>query len=233
MKCKGLYVFFSAIILGIFISCFSTGNPYSAPAPKKSMAPAPQKSIYECIYILSLAEVEHPANAQERYGESSIISFEEEGSKKYSYEDDLIKIIWLPLEEELSFVLENKTNHSIKIIWDEAVFIDENNLSGKVMHSGVKYTDRNNSQPPTVVGRNARITDVVVPTDHIWYSEYSGWHTTALIDNLAHSKKEELDIEATEKIGKTTVGVLLPLQIEETINEYIFSFKVDGYIYKD
>jgi hypothetical protein len=232
MKCKGLYVFFSAIILGIFISCFSTGSSYSAKSSVSS-ASAPQKSFYECTYILSLAEVERPANAQERYGESSIISFEEEGSKKYSYEDDLIKIIWLPLEEELSFVLENKTNHSIKIIWDEAVFIDENDSSGKVMHSGVKYTDRNNSQPPTVVVRNAKITDVVVPTDHIWYSsgKYGGWRTTALIDNLARSK-EELDIEATEKIGKT-IGVLLPLQIEETVNEYIFSFKVDGYIHKD
>jgi hypothetical protein len=223
LKFKGLWLFVCIVLGGLITACFSTGSSYSAP----------QKSIYECTYILTLTEVERPTDAQERYGESTIVSFEDEGTKKYSYEDDMIMTIWLALEDEFSFVLENKTNHSIKIIWDEAVFVDENGSSGKIMHSGVKYTDRNNSQPPTVVVKNAKITDVVVPTDHIWYSSgrYGGWRTIALIDNLARSR-EELDIQAKEKIGKV-VRVLLPLQIEETINEYIFSFKIEDYIHKD
>ena len=144
----------------------------------------------------------------------------------------MINIVWLPLSKQFGFTLLNKTNHSIKIIWDEAVYVDENGLSRRLMHSGVKYTDRNNPQPPTVVVKNAKIDDVVLPTDNIYYvsGQYGGWTTKPLLPNRA-TTKEELNTLSKKYIGKT-VKILLPLQIEETVNEYIFSFKVEDFITK-
>lgn len=185
---------------------------------------------YQGIYNVGLQEVERPENVKERYGESKIINFEDEGTTKYRYEDDMIEIIWLPLSTQFAFSLKNKTDHSIRIIWDEAVYVDQNGSSGRVMHSGIKYIDRSNPQPPTVVVKNANIDDMILPTDNVYYvsGKYGGWRTKPLFPNRAASQ-EELNKLTQEYIGKE-VKVLLPLEIQETINEYIFTFKVEDFI---
>lgn len=185
---------------------------------------------YQGFYNVGLQEVERPENAKERYGESKIVNFQEEGKTKYSYEDEMIKIVWLPLPTQFAFTLQNKTDHSIKIIWDEAVYVNENGSSGRVMHAGVKYIDRNNSQPPTVVVKNANIDDMVVPTEKVSYISGLGWSTSPMFPNRAMTP-EELNTLSQSYIGKT-VQVLLPLQFEDTVNEYIFSFKVEDFVAK-
>ena len=126
-------------------------------------------ATYRAYYDIGLKQVERPAQAKERYGEQTITKVEEEGIYKYFFEDEMVKIVWIPTAYQVSFVLTNKTNHSIKIVWDEAAFVDVAGVSHRVMHSGVKYIDRNNPQPPTVVVRKGTITDLVIPTDNIYY----------------------------------------------------------------
>ena len=191
--------------------------------------------LSSCIFItghyqIGLLNVERPENAKERYGESKIVNFEEDGETKYSYEDEMIKIIWIPLRKQFTFALENKTDHSIKIIWDEAVFVDASGSSERVMHSGVKYTDRNSPQTPTIVVRNANISDVILPTNNVYYvsGQYGGWRTRPLIPNTANTQEELVTI-SKKYVGKT-VSILLPLKIEDTVNEYIFSFKIESFM---
>ena len=164
------------------------------------------------IYKVRLREVEQPENVKEQYSKSKITIFAEENETKNSYEDDFIKIIWLPGLTKFSFTLENKSDNSIKIIWDEAVYIDEDNTSLKVMHSGVKYVDGEKAQPLTVIAKKTKINDLVKPVDNIYFID-NGWHTQSLF--------------SVEKSAGKTVKILLPIQIQETINEYIFSFKIN------
>ena len=203
-------IIYTAIIATIFTSC----------------------TAYQGVYNVGLKEVERPQNVKEQYGESKIVNFQEEGKTKYSYEDDMIKIIWLPLSTQFGFTLKNKTDHSIKIIWDEAVYVDQNGSSERVMHSGVKYIDKSNPQPPTVVVKNANIDDMIVPTDNVYYTsgQYGGWRTKPMFPNIA-STQDELNTLTQKYIGKE-VKILLPLKIQETINEYIFTFKVEDFISK-
>lgn len=166
----------------------------------------------EDIYKVRLREVEQPENVKEQYSKSKITILAEENETKNSYEDDFIKIIWLPALTEFSFTLENKSDISIKIIWDEAVYIDEDNTSRKVMHSGVKYEDKEKAQPLTVIAKKTKINDLVTPVDNICFNRDS-WGTLSLF--------------SAEKSDGKTVKILLPIQIQETINEYIFSFKIN------
>lgn len=168
--------------------------------------------IYEDIYKVRLREVEQPENVKEQYSKSKITIFAEENETKNSYEDDFIKIIWLPALTEFSFTLENKSDNSIKIIWDEAVYIDEDNSSLKVIHSGVKYVDGEKAQPLTVIAKKTKINDLVTPVDNIYYAS-GGWG--------------KLPLFSVQKSAGKTVKILLPIQIQETINEYIFSFKIN------
>lgn len=181
---------------------------------------------YQAIYDVSLANVERPEDVRERYGEYEIVSFEEDGETKYTYEDEVVKITWVVLTKQLAFFLTNKSDNSIQIIWDEAAFVDYDGSTGRVIHSGVKYIDRNNSQPPTIIPKNAKVDDIVVPTDNIYYQEgqYGGWRINALFPTYAKNA-EELGQMGNETVGKE-IKVLLPLKIEDVVNEYTFTFKV-------
>ena len=106
-------------------------------------------------------------------------------------------------------------------------------MSKRVMHSGVKYIDRNNPQPPTTVVRGATISDLVFPTDNVYWvsGRYGGWREKPLFPSLSPVSPEELLAQAKQYVGKT-VQVLLPLQIEDVINEYIFAFKINDVFIK-
>jgi len=182
---------------------------------------------YRAMYDIKLDEVERPENAQERYGKQTITRFEEEGQTKYSFEDDLLKIIWFPTSSRFYFILTNKTEHSIKIIWDEAVYVDTNGMSKRVVHSGVNYADRNNHQPPSTIVRGATVSDIILPTDNIYYQYYGGWKELPLFPSKGVTTSE-VSSKALAYKGKK-VQIMLPIKIEEIVNEYIFSFVIEGF----
>ena len=183
-------------------------------------------------YDIGLSAVERPENAKKRYGEQRIGTLQEEDTTKYSFEDDLIRIVWMATPEELVFDLTNKTNHSMKIIWDKAVYVDEKGNSKRVTHSGVKYADRNKSQPPTTVAKDATVSDLVFPAENVDYEggPYGGWQIKPLFPTSSMSgTPEDLLAKAKKYVGKS-VQVLLPLEIEQAVKEYIFVFKVNDVV---
>lgn len=193
---------------------------------------APERRL---VYDIQLTAVERPASARERYGEYKLATAQNDsGVTEYTFDDDLVFIAWIPLTTQFAFVLRNKTEHSIKIVWDDAAFVDLTGSSGRVMHSGVKYTDANASQPPTVVVRRGMVDDVVVPSANVRYQSgslyTSGWRTDPWIERPRVTEvtyMAVLDSLRAKYVGKS-VQILLPLQIQDVLNEYLFTFEVKG-----
>lgn len=183
---------------------------------------------YRGSYDIGLLNVERPNNIKERYGTSHISNFEEEGELKYSYEDDLVKIIFVPLTTRFSFSLYNKSEYSIKLVWDEVVYVNENGSSSGVMNSGVRFIDKNKPKSSSVIVKNSKIDDIIIPNDNIYYA--SGWKVEPLFKNTA-STKWEFEELPSKYIGKE-VKIHLPLEFEGTINEYIFTFKIEDFTTK-
>ena len=188
-----------------------------------------------CIveYDISLHSVERFVDAEERYGEQEIMTIQEGDTWKYVFEDEIVKILWEPTVSRTHFILTNKTNHPIKIIWDEAILIDDEGISHKVTHTGVKFIDIYSSQAESIIPGKGSITDVIVSLDHIYYDIGSGlgkytdrnWREEPIFPTIFEYTK---DIEQRTKtlIGKI-YQILLPFQIENVINEYIFTFAVE------
>ena len=140
-------------------------------------------------WVFSLQDVECRDDVQQVYGESKISSFDDEGITNYSYEDDIVKISMLPFGKKISFSLQNKSQNSIKIIWDESAYI-ENGISDKVIHSedtkhenssqtdmffigdtaiiGAKYI-KDTPQTPTIIEKDTTINGNIVPFKNIFY----------------------------------------------------------------
>lgn len=136
------------------------------------------------MYNVGLSNVEAPADAKKQYGETKIVTLEEEGKSGYKYEDDYIDISWFVGSSQFSFNLKNKSEYSIKIPWDDVTYINTAGSVGRVMHSGVKYIDRNNSQPASIIPKGASLSDIVQPTDNVYYvsGQYGGWRTSNLFN---------------------------------------------------
>lgn len=180
------------------------------------------------FYDVGLKEVERPASAKEQYGEQKISTAQEAGVNRYSFEDDMVKIGWLITIKNIAFVLTNKTDHTIKIIWDEAAYVDESGSSQRVMHSGVKYIDRNNPQPPSVIIRKGSIDDVIIPTNKVRFFSGAGWIEDFLLPSGIYGQTpEEVNQNAKRQIGKN-IKVLLPLEIQGVLNEYLFTFEINS-----
>lgn len=179
---------------------------------------------YQGIYDIRLQNVERPENAKEKYGESKLVQFEEQGQTRYSYEDDMIKIVWFQPFKSFMFALKNKTDHSIKIIWDDAAYVDHTGESLRITHTGVKYISRDMNQVPTVVVKNSHIYDEIIPTNNVYLKD-DGWQILPLFPTVSNTNRG-IDVGTQQYLGKE-LRVLLPIKIEETIYEYIFIFKIE------
>ncbi|MGB4415292.1 MAG: hypothetical protein WBI53_10470 [Paludibacter sp.] len=139
------------------------------------------------------------------------------------YQDSIIKIVWSYAYSQIDFKLTNNTEQTLKIIWDDAVYISLNNESGRIFHKGVRYIDRENPQPPTAVYKKTTLTDLISPTSYIYYS--GGWVSNPLIpvDGSIWTSK----IEYIQGLIGRTMQVILPIKIEDKVIEYTFSFRTE------
>ena len=169
------------------------------------------------LFNLSLNSVEYPSNSKEKYSETKIVKVESDGLSKYKYEDDFIKILWYVTAKQFHFELTNKSSYTIKLPWDDMAYIDEVGNTRRVMHNGVKFIDRNNAQPASVLPKNASISDLLLPTDNVYYLSSVGW-----------IQKNLFSVQAVEQITGKTVRILFPIIIQDVPNEYMFEFKIDS-----
>lgn len=141
-------------------------------------------------------------------------------NKNLIFDDNFISVSFLISKEQIAFTLDNKTAGPIKIDWNQVSYVDVLGKSHKVMHSGVKYINREEPQAPTVIPPSAKIEDIVFPTDYVYYD--GEWRD-------GEWREKPLFPEAPEaKLYKgQSFGVFMPLEINKVIKNYFFTFKIE------
>ncbi|MGZ6275388.1 MAG: hypothetical protein ACXWMI_04680, partial [Syntrophales bacterium] len=150
---KEIVIFFCVFIIAVLIGC---GPSYRSKSPSDSS----QKTytIAKATYDISLISVEKSTGSKGTGGQR-IESVMEKGIPRFYFEDEAVRIKWLPSPYDIVFVLNSKTDRPMRIVWNEARFIDEKGVSHRMIHSGIGYEDRNNAQPPTVVAARGALED--------------------------------------------------------------------------
>lgn len=164
-------------------------------------------------YNTYLANVEKPANPDIKYGENSIVKLNDDtNTTKFSYIDNFINILIFTDSKQFYFTLKNISEYTQKVIWDEAVFVDYNGKTSKIMHKGVKYSQREESQPASTIIRGASIEEIACPTNNVYYNDANkDWETSSIYPSNDSQKDKQ-------------VQLMLPIQIKGVTNEYIFTF---------
>jgi hypothetical protein len=202
-------------------------------------AATPHPELYAARYTTGLVEVGRSATTKQRYGKTDAITIGD--SARYTFEDGLAAVQVAALFNAVRVDVRNKTDHSIKVVWDEASFIDLDGRLSRVMHIGVKYADRNASQPPSVIPAHQHLADDVFPTDRVFFSEAygrtpAGWHNGSLLRPISTVVTvqpgaptpvvpDSFATAVRARIGKR-FGILIPLEVEGAKHEYTFWFTV-------
>lgn len=187
---------------------------------------------YMASYSVGLSSVESPADAKKQFGETKVVTFKDGEVDKYRYEDDFIEIVWYVGLKKFNFELKNKSTHTMKINWDDISYVDINGKTRRVMHAGVKYIERNNSQPATSIPKGASLSDILLPTDNVILSSGldGGWIESNLIPSY-YSTSEAMANGAESYVGKK-MTILMPIMIENVQNDYTFVFNIDKWLNK-
>lgn len=157
----------------------------------------------------------------------SIASVQEDGVSQYVYEDNYMRILWFVGETSFHFSLMNITDETIRINWDNIVYVDYDGEAGRVMHSGVKYNERNSEQAATVVPRGTKITDVLLPAANVeWgYGMYGqGWREKPLLKGLVWKPVDEVNRNPYMDYTGKMMKIVMPLEIGNDVREYTFTF---------
>ena len=227
---KGIVVFICAFIIAALIGC---GPSYRTKPPSDSSRKT--YTIANATYDISLISVKKSTGAKKIYGEHRIESVIENGISRFYFDDEAVRIKWLPSPYDIVFVLNNKTDRPVRIVWNEARFIDEKGLSHRLIHSGTGYEDRNNAQPATVVAARGTLEDFIHPADYFQREEdYGGqsneqqgyWKKAPFLPAQIKGTAEELRAKAEPFVGKT-FQVILALQIDDLRNDYLCTFKIN------
>ena len=227
---KNLYYLLSLLTVLALISCEPS---YRTKSPSDSSRRT--YTIANASYDISLISVERSNGAKKIYGEQRIETVTEEGISGFYFDDEMVRIKWSPTPYDIVFVLNNKADGPVRIVWDEARLIDEKGVSHRLIHSGIGYEDRNAPHPPTVVAARGTLEDFIHPADYFQKEEgYGGgsykqqgyWKRAPFLPAQIKGTAEELRAKAAPFVGKT-FQVILALQIDDLRNDYVCTFKVN------
>ena len=141
-------------------------------------------------------------------------------SKVLAFEDRSISIQFSISKEQIGFVLQNKGNNPIKIDWDQVSYVDVSGKSHKVIHSGVRYIERDRPQVPTIVPPTANVEDIVFPSDYVYYSKSIGWCKTPFFPEGPDAKIYK---------GRA-FSIFMPLEIDGVVKNYLFTFEIEDVV---
>jgi len=162
--------------------------------------------VYTARYDLALSSVER----HERGGETQRFT----GLQGHVFEDEFVKITWTPFETQLGLVLTNKTQFSQRVLWDEIKYVGPDGRVDRVVHE---------SRPPSAVAGGGTLLDLLEPTAHIG-ARIGGTRDAPLVGYSRGTSKAEV----RSRMVHGTIKVLLPIETNGSVREYLFQFAVRG-----
>lgn len=181
-------------------------------------------SGFVATYHVAMPRVDRGPQTEERFGAAELAEFTVDDSTAFVFEDGLLRITWDVESSRLLFVLENKTDRPIRIIWDDVIFVDLNGAPHKVMHRDIRYAVRGAPMTPTTIDPGETREDYVLAI-HLAYQESDAtWREEPFLTPYRRMTIEELE-PARANIGRT-FAVVLSLEFEGETNEYVFTFRV-------
>ena len=170
-------------------------------------------NTYFCNF--TLLDVQRPAGADEKNGPVTIVKDPDTTTIKYRFSDSLFDAVFFITEYQFEFALKNKTGRPVKILWEKSAYVNPAGYRKRVIHRGISYAQKSVMQQPTIVGKGETVSEILLPSEHVNVYLYGsgGWSLYPLLSQ--------------NDAGKN-VSVVLALEINGVVNEYVFTMKINA-----
>jgi hypothetical protein len=145
-------------------------------------------------------------------------------ARDLSFEDSALAFRFAPAPNGIACVIQNKSDEPVTVNWNVASYVDSGGEAHKVVRSGIRLMDKEAAQPPTVIPPMAKITESLVPTDHITLSS-SGWSHRPLWPDVQYLSK---DASHLKQLEGSKFSVFLPVEMQGKVRNYNFAFTIDS-----
>jgi len=162
---------------------------------------------------------------QKRWGDYEVTEQDTTKGTKYVYEDSLVAAGILVSNKAFLANIENKSEHTIQVQLPDAIYVSPDGSTKRLVTGEMSYNERNDAPPALRIPRNASSSTMLIPADRLEMGEY-GLNVEQLFPPNQVAGQD--DVEAVkENVGKT-FRLVLPIDVEGTMNEYTFHFEVLG-----
>ena len=88
-----------------------------------------------------------------------------------SYTDEYLTTIPKSVDPKIDLTIFNNHTSSIRILWDESAYIDATGNAHRVIHTGVKFIEKEKAQVASVIPVSAKLEDEIAPVECIKFIE--------------------------------------------------------------
>lgn len=187
-------------------------------------------------YLFGLTSVNVPTDGKDTYGpreetDAHITKWEERVSDNSYYRDKRIVSRFETEDFAITFKvknkpagvylkLENKTEHPMRVNTGRAAYIGTDSISCSVTSGRLNKAAHGMIYAPVIAAPHAKTDCVLLPMDYMPDFVNRNDYGSALVSGTTSL--------AQYYIGKK-VKLLLPIEIRGTENNYVFTFRVEGY----
>lgn len=184
-------------------------------------------TTYTASYSLSLSPMPGKVDARGSDGRVTEVELGGEVSGNLVYSDNIIDVTW-GFGRYFELFLTNVTDHAIRVLWDGAAVVGPEGRAEPLVHGDVAIVDRFAEQKPSVVPPGASIYDVAMIPSSVYYDDSSReWKTEPVLPTEFGTRRRLL--ETAPMMTGLELSVLLPVECEGVVYEYMFPFTVDGF----
>jgi hypothetical protein len=139
-------------------------------------------------------------------------------SQELRFKDKNLSVSFAVGEQGFEMHFENLSPHDVKILWDRAEYTDVSRQSQRLMHSGVRFPDRNNPIPDQFVLSRSSVQETVIPISNVYLlPQRKGYDIHPLFPL-------ESGVAAGLK-GKSVI-LFIPVEINRQIIPYNFKIEI-------
>ena len=126
----------------------------------------------------------------------------------------------LQIGRSIQMRLTNLLDKNVKLLWEQAQYTDVNKQTSRLMHSGVRFQDRNNPIPEQIVPPRASVQEGVIPINRVFFSQQKkAYETKSLLP---------VDSEAGSQLKGKTINLFIPIEVDRAIIPYNFKIEITG-----
>lgn len=135
------------------------------------------------------------------------------------YSDKNIDIEWFAERHTLPFKMKNKTNTSMKLIWDDMA-LKTYSSSSRVIHKGIKLVDKEKEQTNNVVSQSSNYSDLLMPTNDVKFNSSPAHWSAPYVFGLAPLSPN--DSKGIEDMLRYKMEILFTIKNNDITYEYVF-----------